>query len=83
MRRLRDDESLMLRSIADRKPCKMTFDRAEAILKTFRYHGLVDSNEDLTTRGKHVASLLPPIAVAESPVEIPAELDPVDLEELD
>ena len=83
MRRLRDDESLMLRSIADRKPCKMTFDRAEAILKTFRYHGLVDANEELTTRGKHVASLLPQIVVEELPVEIPAELDPVDEKEWD
>tara|TARA_R110000868_G_scaffold19923_5_gene85006 strand:+ start:364 stop:585 length:222 start_codon:yes stop_codon:yes gene_type:complete len=73
----------MLRSIADRKPCKMTFDRAEAILKTFRYHGLVDANEELTTRGKHVASLLPQIVVEELPVEIPAELDPVDEKEWD
>ena len=83
MRRLRDDESLMLRSIADRKPCKMTFDRAEAILKTFRYHGLVDSNEELTTRGRHVASLLPPSIVDELPVEIPAEREPIEEEDWD
>jgi len=83
MRRLRDDEALMLRSIADRKKFSMTFDRAEAVLRKFRYHGLVDANEELTTRGKHVASLLPPIAVAELPVEIPSEIDPVDEEEWD
>ena len=76
MRRMQDDERRLLRSLLDRKPFSMSFDRAEVILKTFRYHGLVDAKEELTTRGKHVAAKLPAIPETEP---IPAEVvEPIE-----
>lgn len=70
--RLQDDEIRFLRCLSNRTAMKVTFDRAEAIVKKFRYHGLLDENEELTTRGQHVAAKLPPLPEPLEPV-IPLE----------
>jgi len=59
--RLQDDQVKVLRFLVDRKPFPIAFERCRSILKTFQYHGLIDADEELTTRGRHVFSKLPPL----------------------
>lgn len=78
MRRMQDDEIRMLQGLRDGKPFRMSFDRAETIVRKLRYHGLIDASESLTARGRHVASKLPPLpelesAVMPDPTELPIE----------
>ena len=42
-----------------------SFSRHSAILKSLRYHGLIDESDELTRRGRHVASNLPAIQEVE------------------
>jgi hypothetical protein len=73
--RLKDDEVRMMRFLVDRRPFEITGERSRSILKTFRYHGFIDENDELTTRGRHVADSLPPIP---EPIPEPDDIEPIE-----
>lgn len=77
--RLKDDEVRMMRFLVDRRPFEITGERSRSILRTFRYHGFVDENDELTNRGLHVAMRLP--AIPEPEVE--QDIEPESIEHND
>lgn len=63
--RLQDDEIEVLRFFAGGSTFSAGRSRSKTILKKLQYHGLVDANEELTKRGRHVVSKLPPLSKPE------------------
>lgn len=76
VRRMQDDEIAVLRFFAGQATFYSGLSRSKTIVKKLQYHGLVDASEELTKRGRHVVSKLPPLPEAlpepeRKPEEIP------------
>lgn len=78
--RLQDDEIEVLRFFATGSTFFAGLSRSKTILKKLQYHGLVDANEELTKRGRHVVSKLPPVPVVDP---IPAPQPELEIELID
>lgn len=73
--RLKDDEVRVLRGLASGGKIEAVTDpQVRAILKAFRYHGIVDADGKLTPRGLHVVAKLPPVPASEQ-IEVTSKTD--------
>ncbi len=79
--RLQDDEVAVLRFFAGQATFYSGLSRSKTIVKKLQYHGLVDASEELTKRGRHVVSKLPPLPEPErKPEEIPEPQPELEIE---
>lgn len=83
--RFADDELRMFRYLLDQTPFEITIGRSFTILKKFYSLGLIDLQDALTKRGRHVANkLLPPVPVeTEQPTEVFHKTEETDEREWD
>jgi hypothetical protein len=64
--RLKDDEVLVLRGLADGiSPASVTESRTKTILHTLRYRAYVNASGELTAAGLHVAAKLPTVVITD------------------